>query len=105
MKESMEQVANKDHDIELQKQENWGKLIDKITPIIDYFTNKLLKHDAPLAKSTVWGFILIIGVILGTSFTLVMFNRLDSSGFTFIIGTILGYLLAAAKMFIKKENE
>lgn len=103
-KESKKSVNNKrSQDIELKKLELWGKVIDQFTPILNYFKDKLLKHDSPIAKSTIWGFVIIIVLVLGSSFTLVMLDRLDSSGFTFIIGILLGYLLSVAKMFIRQE--
>ena len=105
MSEHMNKGQKEMYDIELKKQENWGKLIDKATPLLEYFMAKLIKHDAPIAKSTIWGFMILIVLILVSSFILVLWNKLESAGFTFIVGTILGYLLSMAKMFVRRESE
>jgi len=104
-KKSEKNTPDESQNIELKKLELWSKIIDQISPIINYFKDKLLKHDAPITKSTIWGFVIIIVLVLGSSLTLVILNRLDSSGFTFIIGTLLGFLLSMAKMFIRREND
>ncbi|MCK4395040.1 hypothetical protein KAW96_00405 [candidate division WOR-3 bacterium] len=91
-------------EVELKKLSNWEKVIENVPQVIDFFMQRLLKHEAPIAKSTLWGFIIIIGIILGGALTLVILDKLDSSGFTFIVGIILGYFLSAAKMFIRREE-
>ena len=92
-------------EVELKKLNLWEKLIEQTAPkLLDYLEKRLLKYEAPIAKSTLWGFIIIIGIILGGALTLVILDKLDSSGFTFIVGIILGYFLSAAKMFIRREE-
>jgi len=80
--------------------------IDKIVPlIIKYIEKKLMSYDTPLAKSTIWGFMIILVACLGTTFTLVMLEKIDSASFTFIIGIILGYMLSMAKIFLRRESD
>ena len=100
-----EQNKKSEKDIELRKLDLMEKIIDKVIPeVIKFFEQRLLKHESPIVKSTIWGFIAIIVLILAGSFFLVTRNKLDSSGFTFIVGIILGYFLSAAKMFIRREE-
>jgi len=90
---------------ELKTQENFGKLIDYIPQVLDLLKQRLLLHDAPIAKSAIKGFLIIVFTILIFTFILVFLNKLDSSSYTLIVGTILGYFLSTAKMFIKREGE
>ncbi len=90
---------------ELKIQENISKLIGYIPQILKFLEKKLLLHEAPIAKSTIRGFLAIVFIILIGSFVLVFANKLDSSSLTLIIGTILGYLLSVAKMFIRREED
>jgi len=46
-------------EVKLKQLELWGNAIELVKPIIDYYQNKLSKHDAPIAKSTIWAFIII----------------------------------------------
>ncbi len=94
----------KDNEVKLKELELWGKAIDMIAPIIDYYQNKLAKHDAPIAKSTIWAFIIIIGIILISSTALLACDKIDKSNFTFIIGSVLGYLFSMAKMFFNQKD-
>jgi hypothetical protein len=83
----------------------WDKALDQIGPIIEYFKARLEKHDAPVAKYTIWGLIFLIVLIIGVSTLLVALDKLPDSAFTFIIGTIVGFLLAMAKMFFQGGSE
>jgi len=94
---------NKLIELDIKKIEFWNSALTKVEPILNYFTQKISKHDAPIAKSSIWLGALIIIVILGLSFWLVVIDKLDSSAFTFVIGTIIGYLIAITKIFHKTE--
>ena len=66
---------------------------------------KLQVQDAPIQKAGVkWTFGLILVMVL-TASILVVLDKIDSSSFTFVIGTVLGYLLSFSKMFILKKEE
>lgn len=96
-----------DKEVKLKELELWGQALELVKPIIDYYQNKLTKHDSPIAKSTIWGFITIICVVLIGSTVLLALDKIDKSNFTFIVGSILGYLFSMAKMFftVKDKSE
>jgi len=90
---------------ELKIQENFSKIIDNISQVLELLKQRLLLHDAPIAKSAIFGFLAMVFAILACTFVLVFLNKLDSFSFALIIGTILGYFLSTAKMFIRREGE
>jgi hypothetical protein len=96
-----------DKEVKLKELELWGQALELVKPIISYYENKLAKHDSPIAKSTIWGFITIICVVLIGSTVLLALDKIDKANFTFIVGSILGYLFSMSKMFftVKDKNE
>ena len=64
---------------------------------------KIIKHDAPIAKFAILGVAIVILTVLGLTFWLVLNNKLDNSAFTFVVGTIIGYLIAMTKIIFKSE--
>jgi hypothetical protein len=84
---------------EIRKYEMIEKGFELAPPIIDYFKTKLEKHDVPLAKRTIVLLVLLFVVIIGSTTTLVILGKLDSSAYTFVIGTVVGFLIAMAKVF------
>lgn len=94
-----------DKEVKLKELELWGQAIELVKPIISYYENKLTKHDSPIAKSTIWGFITIICVVLIGATVLLALDKIDKSNFTFIVGSILGYLFSMAKMFFTVKDK
>lgn len=94
-----------DKEVKLKELELWGQALELVKPIISYYENKLTKHDSPIAKSTIWGFITIICVVLIGATVLLALDKIDKSNFTFIVGSILGYLFSMAKMFFTVKDK
>ena len=94
---------NKLIELEIKRMEFWKEALTKVDPILNYFSQKILKHEAPIAKYSIIGIALIILVVLGLTFWLVMNDKLDNSAFTFVVGTIVGYLIAMTKIIFKTD--
>jgi hypothetical protein len=78
---------------EIKKLEVLNILIkDKLPTLLKYFEDQRIKHTTPVTKLTISSFLVIIAIILVASGVLVYIGKLDSSAFTFIIGTTLCYL-------------
>lgn len=94
---------NKLIELEIKRMEFWKEALTKVEPVLNYFTQKIIKQEAPIAKSLIWGAAIIILLVLGLTFTLVLYDKLDNSAFTFVVGTIVGYLIAMTKIIFKSE--
>ena len=94
---------NKLVELEIRRMEFWKEALNKVDPVLNYFNQKILKHDAPIARYSIIGVALIILVVLALTFWLVMNNKLDNSAFTFVVGTIVGYLIAMTKIIFKTD--
>lgn len=46
---------------------------------------------------------IFIFLVLELTFTLVIYDKLDNSAFTFVVGTIVGYLFAMTKIILKTD--
>ncbi|MCB9199312.1 MAG: hypothetical protein H6596_02360 [Flavobacteriales bacterium] len=85
--------------VKIKEQENWGKLLDNVGPAIEVWKTQVEKQDAPVAKATVWGIILLTVAVIGSTTGLMYADKLTESAFTFIIGTLFGMLITMAKGF------
>lgn len=106
MKKNKTEIESKRLDLELKKFEFWDKRFGESIPkILNYFEQKMLKHETPILKTSIRVFAgIVILIILGTGF-LVYVEKLDAASFTFVIGAVLGYLVAFTKVFWKKEGD
>lgn len=78
---------------------------DNLPSLLKYFDDQKTKHTTPITKFTISSFLAIISIIIITSSVLVYTKLLDSSAFTFIIGTVLGYLFGISKIILDKKDE
>jgi hypothetical protein len=85
--------------VKMKEQENWGKVIEFIGPGLELLKAKIEKHDAPIARTTLWGIIIMTLIVVGSTTWLVYEGKLGESAFTFIIGTLFGMLITMAKGF------
>lgn len=85
--------------VKIKEQENWGKLLENVGPAIEVWRTQVEKHDAPVAKATVWGIILLTGAVIASTTWLMYADKITESAFTFIIGTLFGMLITMAKGF------
>lgn len=90
---------------ELKKLELFEKVIEQIPGYLRYFDDKRSKHETPITKLTIKSFIWIVLIIVVLSGVLVFYKFLDSSSFTFIIGTLIGYLFGISKVVLSKKEE
>jgi len=106
VKTSLPEIERKKLELELKKIEFWDKRFEESIPkILNYFEQKMLKHETPILKTSIRVFAgIVILIILGTGF-LVYVEKLDAASFTFVIGAVLGYLVAFSKAFWKKEGD
>jgi len=79
-------------------------LKENIPPILKYLDDQRTKHTTPLTKFTIGSFLLVIAIILIITGLLVYSKLLESSAFTFIVGTILGYLFGISKIILSKDE-
>jgi hypothetical protein len=94
---------NKMIELEIKRFEFWKEALSKVDPLLNYFNQKIIKHDAPIAKYSIIGVALVILIVLILTFWLVLNDKLDNSAFTFVVGTIVGYLIAMTKIIFKSE--
>ncbi|MBK7378045.1 MAG: hypothetical protein IPJ03_03420 [Ignavibacteriales bacterium] len=92
---------NKLIDLEIKRMEFWREALAKVDPLLGYFSQKMIKHDAPIAKYSIIGVALIILLVLLLTFWLLLNDKLGNSAFTFVVGTIVGYLIAMTKIIFK----
>ena len=86
---------------EIKKLEVINLLIkDNLPSILKYFEDQRIKHTTPVTKLTISSFLILIA-----SGVLVYIGKLDSSAFTFIIGTTLGYLFGISKVILNNKDE
>lgn len=78
----------------------FDRLLTKVEPVLDYLIHSKKTVEAPIKKTTLWGFFIIVLGILSGSIFLVYFDKMDASNLALIIGIILGYLFSMAKNFI-----
>jgi hypothetical protein len=91
---------------EIKKLEVINLLIkDNLPSILKYFEDQRIKHTTPVTKLTISSFLIIIAIILIASSVLVYIGKPDSSAFTFIIGTTLGYLFGISKFVLNQKDE
>lgn len=100
------EIENRKLDLEIEKMKFWSKLVgDNLPRVLDYFQARLLRHDVPVMKTGIWVLsVIVFSIVLGTG-VLVYLGKLDSATFTFVIGTVLGYLLSFSKVFLKNGNQ
>lgn len=91
--------------LEYKKLELFEKIINQIPGYLTYFDDKRSKHETPITKITIISFLIVIAVILIGTGLLVFAKLLDSSAFTFIVGTIMGYLFGISKIVLTKKDE
>ena len=91
--------------IELKKYELLEKVVEQIPAYLKYFDDKRLKHETPITKLTIWSFVSLIAVVIISSGILVYNKILDSASYTFIIGTLLGYLFGVSKYILNRNDE
>jgi hypothetical protein len=102
---SIIQVELKKLELEKAKVENWGTVIDQIIPkVVSYFEQRMVKHEAPIAKTGLWllgGLAFVITIGTGV---LVYVGKLDAASFTFVVGTVLGFMLSFTRLFWKQDG-
>jgi F0F1-type ATP synthase assembly protein I len=98
------QETNKDQ-VELKKLQLFEQVITQIPGYLKYFDDKRSKHQTPITKLTITSFIITILVIIILTGVLVYVKILDSSSFTFIVGTLIGYLFGISKVILEKKDE
>jgi len=91
--------------LEIKKLQLFEKVVDQIPGYLKYFDDKRSKHETPITKLTIGSFVSIIAIIIILSGVLVYSKLLDSSAFTFIIGTLLGYLFGISKVVLNRKEE
>jgi len=79
-------------------------LKENLPPILKYMDDQRTKHTTPLTKFTIGSFLLVIAIILIITGILVYSKLLESSAFTFIVGTILGYLFGISKIILSEDE-
>lgn len=85
--------------VELQTQNSkvLPELVDKVQPIaekyLEYLNKKLEKIEGPKIRWSIIGFVGLLLVIVLVSGVLVYANKLDSSSFTLVLGTMIGATL------------
>ena len=92
-------------EVELKRLELFEKVINQIPGYLKYFDDKRSKHETPITKLTIKSFIWIVSIIIIFSGILVFYKFIDSSSFTFIIGTLIGYLFGISKIVLEKKEE
>jgi hypothetical protein len=103
---SLIEIESKKLDLEMKKMEFWTKIVgDNLPRVLEYFQQKMLRHDVPVMKTGIWILSAIVTLIVAGSGTLVYYGKLDSSTFAFVIGTVLGYLLSFSRVFLNRERE
>lgn len=92
--------------LDREKLQFWDKRLGEIIPTFaSYYEKRMLSHETPILKTSIWILAgIVILIVVGTGF-LVYIGKLDAASFTFVIGTVLGYLLSFSKMFLKKERD
>jgi hypothetical protein len=93
-------------ELEQAKVEMLGKIFSDLIPrVAAYFEQRMMKHETPIAKTGIWVLAgLTVLITLGTGF-LVYVGKLDAATFTFVIGTVLGFMLSFTRLFWKKDSE
>lgn len=80
-------------------------LKENLPAVLKYLDDQRTKHTTPITKFTIGSFLVVISIILIGSGILVYVKLLDSSAFTFIIGTVMGYLFGISRIILAKKDE
>ena len=80
-------------------------LKENLPSVLKYLDDQKTKHTTPITKFTIGSFLTVIAIILIGSGILVYTKLLDSSAFTFIVGTVMGYLFGISKIILDKKDE
>ena len=80
-------------------------LKENLPSILKYFDDQKTKHTTPITKFTIGSFLLVISIILIGTGVLVYAKLLESSAFTFIVGTVMGYLFGISKIILDRKDE
>lgn len=91
--------------IELKKLEMWSKLIDKAELLFQWKMAELQDHDVPVSKRTLSGLFWITALIIVVVTVLMVLGKLTESAFTFVMGTLLGFIVAMGKSFFGTNDE
>lgn len=93
---------------EIEKQQNTSNiysLLEKTVPrFIDIFENKIKYQETPIKKHSLWIVAILLFFILAGTFTLVLLNKASDSVFTFVVGTVTGFLLSVSKSFFSNDK-
>ena len=78
-------------ELQVQNVQFFHETVSKILPIAEkYYTAKLTKVEAPKVRLSIIGFLLVLFVIVVVSGFLVYAGKMESSNFTFLLGTLVG---------------
>ncbi|MCB9167788.1 MAG: hypothetical protein H6595_09975 [Flavobacteriales bacterium] len=96
-------LSGKDQ-IELKKLELWKRALSKVELYFQFKMAELQEHDVPVSKRTLTGLFWMTLVIVIAVSLLVSFGKITESSFTFVMGTVLGLIVAMGKSFFGTEE-
>lgn len=102
---SEQQSTNAKDQIELKKLEMWSKVIDKAELLFQWKMAELQEHDVPVSKRTLSGLFWMTALIVAVVTVLMVLDKLTESSFTFVMGTLLGFIVAMGKSFFGTSEE
>jgi hypothetical protein len=91
--------------IELKKLEMWTKALDKADLLFQWKMAELNNHDVPVSKQTLSGLFWMTALIVVVVTVLMILGKLSESAFTFVMGTLLGFIVAMGKSFFGTNGE
>jgi len=78
-------------ELQAQNAQFFHETVRKILPIAEkYYTTKLTKVEAPKVRWSIVGFLIVLCVVVVVSGILVYAGKMESSNFTFLLGTLVG---------------
>lgn len=78
-------------ELQVQNVQFFHETVSKILPIAEkYYTAKLTKVEAPKVRWSIVGFLFVLCVVVIVSGILVYTGKMESSNFTFLLGTLVG---------------
>jgi len=105
IKPTVEQPLPAKDQVELKKLELWTKALDKADLLFQWKMTELQEHDVPVSKSTLSGLFWMTALIVLVVTILMILGKLSESAFTFVMGTLLGFIVAMGKSFFGTNGE
>ena len=88
-------LEEKQVELQIQQAKNLGIILDRVVPAVEkYYSEKMKRLEEPRFKWTLVAFAIILVVIVGVSAYLLYLDKIPAENFTFLLGILVGAIMA-----------